>query len=97
MRRVSKRMTGTCEIEDTEYLESKVTNYCDLCQLHLFYDIVKLQYFGLETDDTHFMLHDIYLVLLELKFVFKIKRKTISIIPDTLYQRFIKFSHLLLF
>ena len=28
---VSKRAAGTCAIEDTDYLESKVEKYCDLC------------------------------------------------------------------
>ena len=35
MLRVCKRATDTFVIEDTEYLTSKLGNYCDTCQLHL--------------------------------------------------------------
>jgi len=92
---LSKRAAVTCAIEDTEYLASKMTNYCDICQLHLFCDIVKLQYVGTETYDTHRMLHDIYLALSDLRLVSKVNGETISLTPDTLYQRFIEFSPLL--
>ena len=36
MLRVSKRAADTYAIEDTEYLATKLGNYCDTCQLHLF-------------------------------------------------------------
>ena len=85
MIRVSKRAAGTCTIEDTEYLASKMTNHCDICQFHLFCDIVKLQYVGTETYDTHRMLQDIYLALSDLKFVYNVNGKTVSLTPDTLY------------
>ena len=85
MLRVSKRAAGACAIEDTEYMASKMTNHCDLCQLHLFFDIVKLQYVGTETYDTHRMMHDIYLALSDLKFVSNVNGKTVSLAPDTLY------------
>ena len=94
--RVYKWAAGTCAIENTEYLASEMTNYCDLCQLHLFCDIVKLQYIGTETYDTHRMLHDIYLALSDLKLGSKVNGKTISLTPDTLYQCFIELSPLLL-
>ena len=93
--RASKRKTGTCAIEDTEYLATKLTNYCDLYQLHLFCSIVKLQFIGTKTYDMHRMLHDIYLVLSGLKFVSKVDGNTISLIPNTLYQNFIKLTPLL--
>ena len=95
MLRVSKRAAGACAIEDTEYMASKMTNHCDLCQLHLFFDIVKLQYVGTETYDTHRMLNDIYLALSDLNLVSKVNGKSISLTLDTLYQRFIEFSPLL--
>ena len=85
MLRISKRVAGTCSIEDTEYLASNMSNYCDLCQLHLFCDIVKLQYVGTETYDTHRMMHDIYLALSDLNLVSKVNGKSISLTPHTLY------------
>ena len=63
MLHVSKWATGTCAIVDTKYLESKLAEYCNLCQLHLFCDIVQLQYVGTKPYDTHRMLHSIYLDL----------------------------------
>ena len=76
-------------------MASKITNYYDLCQLHLFCNIVKLQYIGTKTYDTHRMLHDIYLTLSDLKLVSKVNGKSISLTPNTLYQRFIESSPLL--
>ena len=67
-----------------------MTKYCDLSQLHLFCEIVKLQYVGTETYDTHCMLHNIYLTLSDLKLVSKVSGNTISLTPDTLHLSFIK-------
>ena len=67
-----------------------MTKYYDLCQLHLFCDIVKLQYVGTETYDTHHILHDIYLALSELKLLSKVNGEIMSLTPDTLYQLFIE-------
>ena len=61
-----------------------MTKYCDICQLHLFCNIVKLQYIDTETYDTHRMLHDMYLTLTELKLVSKFNGKHIPLHP-TLY------------
>ena len=87
MIRVSKQAAGVCAIGDAEYLASKITNYCDICQLHLFCDIVKLQYIGAKTYDTYRLLYDMCLALSDLKLVYKVDKKTISLTPDTLYQR----------
>ena len=43
------------------------------------------------------MLHDIYLALSDLKLVSKVNGETISLTPDTLYQRFIELLPLLPF
>ena len=96
MCRVSKRAVYTFVIEDTEYLASKMTDYCDLCQLRLFYDIVKLQYVDIENYDTRRMLYDIYLALSDLKRVYKVNGGNNSLTPDTLYQCLVEFSLLLL-
>jgi len=95
MLRVSKRVVDTCAIEDTEYLATKLGNYCDTCQLHLFYDIVKLQFVGTTVYDTHRMMHNIYLALSSLKLESRVNGKTITLTPDSLYQRFIEFTPLL--
>ena len=95
MLRISKREAGTYAIEDTDYLESNLTEYCDLRQLSSFCNIVQLQYIGTKTYDNHRMLHDIHLVLSGLNLVSKVNGKTISLTPNILYQRFIEFSPLL--
>ena len=96
MVRVSKKAAKTCATEDTDYLANKINKYCDLCQLHLFCSIIELQFVGMKKYDTHRMIHDIYLALSGLKLNFMHGKKKISITPDTLYQRFIEFSPLLL-
>ena len=93
--RVSKRAAGTCVIEDTEYLATKLGKYCDAYQLHLFCDIVKLQFVGTIVYDSHRMMHDIYLSLSSLKLESRVNRKTTYLTPDSLFQRFIEFTPLL--
>ena len=95
MLRVSKRAAGTCTIKDTEYLATKLGKYCDTCQLHLFCDIVKLQFVGTTVYDSHRMMHDIYLSLSSLKLESKSNGKTTYLTPDSLFQRFIEFTSLL--
>ena len=95
MIRVSKRTTGTCAIEDTEYLATKLGNSCNTCQLHLFCDIVKLQLVGTTLYDTHRMMRDIYLILSSLKLESRVNGKTIYLTPYSLYQRLIEFTPLL--
>jgi len=95
MLRVTRRATGSCATEETEYLAKRIKTYCDVCQLHLFCSIVNLQFVGTEDYDTHRMMHDIYLALSELKLVYKSQGKLVTLTPDTLYQQFIEFSPLL--
>ena len=95
MLRVTRRAVGSCATEETEYLATRINTYCDLCQLHLFCSIVKLQFVGTVDYDTHRMMHNIYLTLFELKLVYKSHGKLITLTPDTLYQQFIEFSPLL--
>ena len=95
MLRVTRRAAGSCATEETEYLATRINTYCDLCQLHLFCSIVKLQFVGTVDYDTHRMMHNIYLTLFELKLVYKSHGKLITLTPDTLYQQFIELSPLL--
>ena len=95
MLRVSKWAAGTRAIEETEYLATRLAKYFDICQLHLFCSIIEIQFVGTKNYDTHRMMHDIYLALSGLKLVFKHNGKRISLTPDMLYQRLIKFSFLL--
>ena len=90
--RVSKRVADTCVIEDTEYLATRLTKYCDLCQFHLFCSIIELKFVGTENYDTYGMMHDIYSALSRLTLVSKVNGKIIFLVPDALYQRFIEFS-----
>ena len=92
MLRVTRRAAGSCATEETEYLATKLNKYCDPCQLHLLYSVIKLQFDGIENYDTHRMMHDIYLALSELKLVYKSHGKLVTLIPVTLYQQFIEFS-----
>ena len=95
MLRVTRRATGSCATEETEYLAKRIDTYCDLCQLHLFCSIVKLQFVGTEDYDTHRMMNYIYLALSELKLIYKSQGKLVTLTPDTLHQHFIEFSPLL--
>ena len=95
MLRVSKRVADTCVIEDTEYLATRLTKYCDFCQFHLFCSIIELQFIGTENYDTYGMMHDIYPALSRLTLVSKVNGKLISLTPDALYQHFIEFLPLL--
>ena len=67
MLRVTRRVIEACATEETEYLVTRLYKYCDLCQIHLFYSIIKLQFVGTEKYDTYCMMHDIYLAFSELK------------------------------
>ena len=42
MIRVSKQTVGTCAIEDTECLVTRLAKYCEFFRLHLFCSIIKL-------------------------------------------------------
>ena len=95
MLRVSKRATGTCAIEDTGYLATKLGKYCDTCQLHLFCDIIKLQFVGTTVYNSHRMMHNIYLSLSSLKLESRANGNTTYLTPDSLFQRFIEFTSLL--
>ena len=84
MLRVTRRAAGSCATEETKYLATRLDKYCDLCQLHLFCSIIKLQFVGTENYDTHRMIHDIYLAISELKLVYKSHGKLVTLAPDTL-------------
>ena len=92
MLRVSKGVADTYAIEEREYLTTRLTKFCNFCQLHLFCSILELQFVGTKTYDTHRMIHDIYLALSELKLVFRSHGRLVCLTPDALCQRFIEFS-----
>ena len=87
--RISKQKTGTCAIEDTDYLTKQLTDYCNLCQLHLFCSIFQLQVIGTKTYNIHCILHVIYLYLSGIKLVSKVNGKTISLTPRLLLLLFL--------
>ena len=81
--------------EDTEYLATKLLEFCNFYQLHIFCDSVQLQYIGTDSYDSQKMLTDISLVLTSLKIISNHKGKVIVLTPDDLYSRYIEFLPLL--
>ena len=81
--------------EDTEYLATKLLEFCNFYQLHIFCDSVQLQYIGTDSYDSQTMLADISLTLTSLKTVSNYKGKVIVLMPDDLYSRYIEFLSLL--
>ena len=86
---------GQCATENTDYLLSKVTEFCNLCRLHIFCDSIQLKYIGTDVYDSQKMLADISLALSKLKMVYTVRGKKISLTPDDLFSNFISFLHLL--
>ena len=69
MLRIYKRGKKSCATEDTDYLAAKLRTFIQSCQLHIFCDVVQLQYVGTKSYDSHKMLADISLDLSSLKMV----------------------------
>ena len=88
MLRLSQRANNRCATENTEYSSDKLRVFCQLCQLHIFYDAVQLQYVGTASYDSHKMLVNTSLALSSLKIVSQLKGRTISLTPDDLFSRF---------
>ena len=53
------RKRGQCANENTDYLLSKVNDFCDLCCLHIFCDSIQLKYVRTDVYDSQKMLADI--------------------------------------
>ena len=77
-------------VEDSETLRSKLLDLCSLSHLHIFCDIVQLQYVGTTTYDSNQMMSDISLALSTLKLEYRYKSNFISLTPYDLYQRYIQ-------
>ena len=57
-------------IEESDTLRSKLDTICSLSQLHIFCNIVQLQYVGTDTYDSNHMMSDISKALSNLKLEF---------------------------
>ena len=82
-------------IEDSGFLRSKLLVLCSLFHLHLFCDIVQLQYVETTTYDSNQMMSDISLTLSNLKLEYRFKSNLITLTPDDLYRRYIEYLLLL--
>ena len=94
MLRISKRGKKNCATEDTKYLAARLRKFIQSCQLHIFCDVVQLQYIGTKSYDSNKMLVDIYFALSSFKMVLHHKRRTISLTPDDLFSHFAEFLSL---
>ena len=83
-------------IEDSKTLRSKILDLCSLSHLHIFCDIIQLQYVGTATYDSKQMMLNISLSLQNLKLEFSFIANVITLTPDDLYQRYIQYLYLLL-
>ena len=81
--------------EDTEFLVTKLLEFYNFYQLHIFCDSVQLQYIGTDSYDSQKMLTDIALALTSLKIISNHKGKVIVLTPDDLYSRYIELLPLL--
>ena len=89
------RKRGQCANENTDYLLSKVNEFCNLCRLHIFCDSIQLKYVGTDVYDSQKMLADISLTLSKLKMIYTVRGKNISLTPDDLFSNFTSFLPLL--
>ena len=80
------RSYHTIEVSST--LRLKILNLCSLFQLHIFCDIIQLQYVGTTTYNSNQTMSNIALALsnLEIEFHFLIK-----LTPNDLYRRYIQY------
>ena len=84
-----------CTTEDTEYLTSKLLNFCNSCQLHIFCDLVQFQYVGTASYDSQTILAYISITLNSITMVLTHRGRYDSLTPDDLYSCFIGFISLL--
>ena len=82
-------------IEDSENLCSKLLVLCSLSRLHIFCDIVQLQYVGTATYDSNQIMSNISFTLsyVKLEYCFK---GLITLTADDLYRFYIQYLPLLL-
>lgn len=94
---LTRRAVNSCTSEDTDYLRTKLTDVCDIYQLHPLWNIVPLQYLDIDSYITYRILNDIYLALSGLKLVSKVNGTLVSLTIGTLYSYSIEFLPLLSF
>ena len=68
-------------IEESDTLRSKIYILCSHFQLHIFCNIVQLQYVGTDTYDYNQMMSDIAHTLSTLKLEFQLRGKNITLTP----------------
>ena len=90
MLRLSFGKNNQCATEDTEYLAYKLLSFCNSCQLHLFCDLVQFQYVGTTSYDSQRMPANISIAFNSLTIVSTHRGRTVSLIPDNFYRRFIE-------
>ena len=95
MLRISKRGKTSCATEDTEYLAARLRTFIQSCRLHIFCDVVQLQYVGIKSNDSNKSLADISFALSSLKMGSHHKGRNISLTPDDLFSLFAEFFPLL--
>ena len=72
-------------IEESDTLRSNLDTICSLSQLHIFCNIVQLQYVGTDTYDSNQMMADIAKALSNLKFEFQLRGETINLTPTIFF------------
>ena len=68
-------------IEEFDTLRSKLSTLCSHSQLHIFCNIVQLQYVGTDTYDSNQKISDISHALSTLKLGFQLRGKNITLTP----------------
>ena len=94
MFRLSRRGNNCYTTEDTEHLSTKLLVFCYFCQLYIFCEVAHLQYVGMAFYDSNKMLADIFLALFSFMMISQLRRRTVSLTPDDLFSRFVRFLSL---
>jgi len=66
---LTPRKKDQCATKDTEYLHSKVFEFCNLFRLHIFCDSVQLKHVGMDVYDSQKILAGISFTLSKLKVI----------------------------
>ena len=78
-------------IEESVTLRSKISTLCSHSQLLIFYNIVQLLYVGTDTYDSKQIMSDISHAFTTLKLEFQLRGKNITLTPEDIYRRHIKY------
>ena len=96
MLNLTPRKRGQCANENTDYLFSKVNEFCKLCRLHGFCDSTQLKYVGTDVYHSQKILANISLALSKIEMIYTVRGNYISLTPDDLFSNFTSFMPLLL-